>query len=240
MTFPVLSSLSLGSRRSVVAIASFVVAASAFGGSPRVSHIYPGGATRGTEIEVTCSGTNLADARTFVFDEPGFESQILTAEGGKFTAKIKVAPNVRLGEHTLRIVTGSGIADVRAFFVVPFPMVEEVPVKQKPKPPQHIELNTTVYGHTPDDDRDTYEVDLKKGQRLSVEVIGLRLHTQTPYDPFLSIAKADGTPIVEVDDTGFSKQDPVASILAPEDGKYLITIRDTTNAGPGQVQYIIN
>jgi hypothetical protein len=116
---------------------------------------------------------------------------------------------------------------MRVFYVTPFPMVAEADSKVKPKPPQRVELNTTVYGHTPDDTRVTYEVDLKKGQRLSVEVIGVRLHTQAVYDPYLSIAKADGTTIAAVDDTGFTRQDPVASILAPEDGKYLITVRDT-------------
>jgi len=222
-------------------MASCFLAASAFAGTPRVSFIYPAGIQRGSEIEVTCSGQNLSDARTFVFDEPGFESQIEKLEtNAKFTAKIKAGPNVRLGEHTLRIVTADGIADVRTFYVTPFPMVEEAVSKEKPVPPQHIALNTTVYGRTPDDKRSQYEVDLKKGQRLSVEVIGLRLHTQTPYDPFLSITKADGTPVIEVDDTGFSRQDPVASILAPEDGKYIITVRDTTNAGPGQCHYIMN
>ncbi|MEI9898375.1 MAG: hypothetical protein WDN28_32085 [Chthoniobacter sp.] len=56
----------------------------------------------------------------------------------------------------------------------------------------------------------------------------------------LAITKADGTPVIEVDDTGFSRQDPVASILAPDDGKYIISVRDTTNAGPGQCHYIMN
>jgi hypothetical protein len=32
----------------------------------------------------------------------------------------------------------------------------------------------------------------------------------------------------------------VASIVAPEDGKYLISVRDTTNAGPGQCHYLMN
>ncbi|MEP6673115.1 MAG: PPC domain-containing protein [Chthoniobacter sp.] len=239
MPFPILSALRI--RCGALAAASCLLATSALAGSPRASHIYPGGAQRGGEMEVTCTGTNLEDARTLLFDEPGsFESQVLTADKGKFTAKIKVAPDARLGEHTLRIITASGIADVRTFYVTPFPMVAEADSKVRPKPVQHIELNTTVYGHTPDDAVAKYDVDLKKGQRLSVEVIGLRLHTQTPYDPFLAITKADGTPVIAVDDTGFSRQDPVASILAPEDGKYIISVRDTTNAGPGVCAYLMN
>jgi hypothetical protein len=240
MTFPVLSSLVSRSRCGALAIASCIVAASAFAGSPRLSHTYPACAQRGGEMEVTCTGQNLADARTFLFDEPGFESEILTAEAGKLTAKIKVAADARLGEHSFRLITASGVADLRLFYVSPFPMIAEADSKTKPKPPQHVELNTTVYGRTPDDAVVTYEVDLKKGQRLSVEVIGMRLHTQTVYDPFLTITKPDGTPLVQVDDTGFSRQDPVASLLAPEDGKYLVSVRDTTNAGPGQCQYLMN
>ena len=227
-------------RACLGAVASCALVASAFAGSPRLYHTYPAGAQRGGEMEVTCSGQNLEDPRTLLFDEPGFESQIMTSDKGKFTAKIKVPADARLGEHTFRVICNSGVSDVRLFFVSPFPMVAEAESKQRPKPPQHIELNTTVYGHTPDDAKAEYEVDLKKGQRLSVEVIGVRLHTQTPYDPFLTIAKADGTPLIEVDDTGFSKQDPVASILAPEDGKYIISVRDTTNAGPGQCHYLMN
>lgn len=203
--------------------------------------MYPAGAQRGGEIEVICGGADLEDARGFLFDEPGFESEILgTPEKSKFRAKIKVGAGVRLGEHNFRVITASGVADVRLFYVTPFPMVAEAANKEHPQAAQHIELNTTVYGHTPDDAQRSYEVDLKKGQRLSVEVIGLRLHTQTAYDPYLAISRPDGTPVIEVDDTGFTRQDPVASILAPDDGKYIITVRDSTNSGPGPCQYIMN
>ncbi|MEI9898374.1 MAG: hypothetical protein WDN28_32080 [Chthoniobacter sp.] len=99
MPFPVLASLR--TRCGAIALASSLFAAGALAGTPRVSHIYPGGAQRGAEMEITCFGSNLDDTRTFLFDEPAsFESQILTAEKGKFTAKIKVAPDARLGEHT--------------------------------------------------------------------------------------------------------------------------------------------
>ena len=141
------------------ALAWCLLGAGALAGSPRVYQTYPGGAQRGSEIEVLCSGANLEDARSFLFDEPGFESEILSADKSKFRAKIKVAPNVRLGEHNFRVITASGIADVRLFYVTPFPMVAEVESKAKPKPAQHIELNTTVYGHTPDDEQAKYEVD---------------------------------------------------------------------------------
>ena len=240
MLLPILEkSLRRVSRGAVLLTCTFLGAA-AWAGSPRVSFMYPAGAQRGGEIEVTCSGQNLGDARTFLFDEPGFTSEILSADANNtFKAKIHVAPDVRLGEHTYRVITKSGVADLRLFYVTPFPMVAEADSKVKPRPAQHIDLNTTVYGHTPEDARSSYEVDLKKGQRMSVEVIGLRLHTGVVYDPRVTITQ-EGTIVADVDDTAFTRQDPVASIVAPQDGKYVITVRDTSNSGQGPCSYLMN
>ena len=233
----------LAHRRVLSGAISLLTAATAFAGSPRVTHLYPSGGQRGAEIEVTCSGSNLEDAKGMLFDTPGFEVTALTAEKNRFKAKIKVAPDVRLGEHTFRVTTASGLADLRLFYVTPFPMVEE-PVKKptdpNPDKPLHIELGTTVYGHTPLENQDHFEVDAKKGQRITAEVVGARLQTQNIYDPAVTIAKADGTLLANVDDCAFSRQDPVASIIAPEDGKYIVTIKDATNSGPGECHYLMS
>ena len=101
-------------------------------------------------------------------------------------------------------------------------------------------LNTTVYGHTPEASQDHYLLELKKGQRLTAEVIGCRLQTQNVYDPLVQIAKEDGTLLTEVDDTVFGRQDPIASIVAPEDGKYLVTIKESTNSGLGECHYLMH
>ena len=209
-------------------------------GSPRVNLLYPSGGQRGSEIEVVCSGGNLEDARGMIFDEAGFEATTVAAEKGKYTVKIKVPATARLGEHSLRIATASGLSDLRLFYVSPFPMVQEVEVKEEPDKRQPVPLGTTVYGRTQGEDQDHFEVELKKGDRLSVEVIGARLQTQDIYDPFVTVAKPDGTPLVEIDDAAFTRQDPVLSALAPEDGKYVVTIRDATNSGPGECHYLMH
>jgi hypothetical protein len=227
-------------RKLTASFALCVLVSTAFAGTPRLSYLFPAGGQRGAETEVVFTGSNLADARGLLFDEPGIEGAI-TVEGGKVSAKIKIAPGVRLGEHTFRLITASGVSDVRLFYVTPFPMVKEVEGKPGvPPTAQPVALGTTVFGNTPDDDQDKFEVELKKGQRLSVEVVGTRLHTQTLYDPFLAITKPDGSVLLESDDSPFTRQDPVASVIAPEDGKYVITLRDSTNNGPGQCQYLLN
>ena len=213
-------------------------ASSLLAGTPRLFHIYPAGAPRGGEIEITCTGSNLSDPREFLFDRPGFTVTDLSAKGNVVKAKVKVAPDAKLGENRLRLVTTSGISDIRLFFVSPFPLVEETAEKAGEAPkPQAIPLGTTVYGRTPNDDQDVFEIEAKKGQRISAEVIGVRVQTQSVYDPQIAIAKADGTILAAVDDLPFSRQDPALSFVAPEDGKYRITIKDSTNAGPGECAY---
>lgn len=94
-------------------------------GSPRLSLVYPSVAQRGSEQEVILSGLQLSDARTILFDAPGFESSVVKAEAAKVVAKIKVPADARLGEHRLRVITDSGVSDLRFFYVSPFPVVEE-------------------------------------------------------------------------------------------------------------------
>ncbi len=212
----------------------------ALAGSPRASGVYPSACQRGVESEIEFRGGNLEDAKTVMFDEPGFEVTTVTAEKTKFKTKLKVAPTARLGEHTFRIVTASGLSDVKLFYVTPFPVVEEVEYKDEPKKAQPIALGTTIVGKTAGEDQDHFEVELKKGQRLSAEVIGARLQSGNLFDPYLTITKADGTRVTEVDDTAFTQQDPVASIIAPEDGKYVVTVKDSTNSGQGECQYLLN
>ncbi len=218
-----------------------LLTASALAGSPRVASIHPAGTQRGSEVEVECRGSNLEDARSILFDEPGFEATVVSAEKTKVKLKLKVTAEARLGEHRFRVITASGVADLRLFYVSPFPVIAEVEPKEGTNTPQPIALGTTVYGKTPAENQDRFEVELKKGQRLSAEVIGVRLQSGAQiYDSLLTVSKADGTQLILVDDSAFTRQDPVASIIAPEDGKYIVAIREATNAGQGDCQYLLN
>lgn len=221
---------------------ALLLTSAAFAGTPRLNHLTPAAGQRGTEVEVLMSGTNLADARELLFDEPGLTHIGFTADGNnRVKAKIKVAPEARLGEHSFRLITQTGISDVRLFYVTPFPIVtEQAEDKADSKKPQPVALGVTISGASPNEDEDRYEVEMKKGQRLSVEAIGMRVQTQNQYDPEIAIMKADGTPIVQADDVAYTRQDPVASIIVPEDGKYLVGIKDSTNSGPGASSYLLN
>jgi len=221
---------------------TILMAGTALAGSPNVSTILPAVGQRGQEVEVVLSGSRLADARTLLFNDPGIQVLgVSDADNGKFKAKLKIAPDARLGEYVVRAVTNSGISDVRLFYVTPYPVQKEADEdKIDPYKPQSVPLGVTIYGSTPGEDQDHFEVDLKKGQRLSAEVIGVRLSTQQQYDPYLTIAKADGTVLAEMDDGPFTRQDPALSVIAPADGKYRVIIREATNSAQGSANYILH
>lgn len=293
----------------------------ALAGTPRVSSTFPAVAQRGTEQEVVFTGSNLSDARTVLFDAPGFEVTSVKAEANRFTVKIRVPADADLGEHHCRVVTESGVADLRLFFVSPFPVIEEATPKTParilavklareareareariaaakaaaeaaaavaakpgtpatpatpvaaatpaaptapaapvaaaapaPKPaapksaaapvpagPQLIALNTTVFGQTQGEDQDEYAVELQKGQRLTIEVVGLQLQAQVPYDPEIILRKPDESILKTVSGTTFGRGNPAFSIEAPEAGTYKFTIRDSTRNGVGECQYVMH
>jgi len=229
-------------KRIVILASCIVPAITAFAGSPIVGQVVPSAAQRGMESEVLLTGTNLGDARTLLFDQPGIECVgVSEVAAGKFKAKLKVAADARIGEYPFRAITNSGIGDVKMFYVTPYPVVKEADeVATDPYKVQPAKLGTTYYGTAPGEDQDHYEVEAKKGQRISAEVVAVRIATQAHLDAYLSITTADGKVLAEQDDSVFTRQDPVLSVIAPEDGKYRIIIRDSTNSGIGPCNYLLH
>lgn len=205
---------------------------------PRLSLIRPRGGQRGTEVELLFSGNRLEDAEQIFFHTPGFEQVgIEPVNANSFKAKVKIAPDAKLGEHVMAVRTKSGISDYRTFWVGPFPSIEEKEPNTVFEQPQEIELtNQTVEGRIESEDVDYFRVNAKKGQRISVEVEGLRLGN-TLFDPYCAILDKDRFELAAADDSPLLHQDCMASIIAPEDGQYVIEIRDSSYRGNGASYY---
>ena len=179
-----------------VPIASLVVVvASAFGSAafavePSLGSISPYGVQRGTDAEMVFGGGRLADAKELLFYSPGFTVKSLEATNdGSTKAVVSIAPDCRLGIHAVRLRTATGISNLRTFTVGNLPEVKEVEPNNDFLVPQVIQLNVTVSGIADNEDVDHYVVELKKGQRLSAELEGLRLGNSF-FDPYVAILAA--------------------------------------------------
>jgi hypothetical protein len=199
--------------------------------------ITPRGGQRGTEMAVYFNGARLADAAEILFYSPGFSvSELKVVNDNQVKATIKIAADCAPGEHIMRLRTKTGISEMRTFWVGALPIVAEKEPNSEFDKPQKIPLNVTVEGVVDNEDVDYYAVELKKGQRLSAEIEGMRLGT-TFFDPYIAILDSKRFELATSDDSPLNKQDGMCSIVAPADGTYIVQVRESAFGGNGACQY---
>jgi len=197
----------------------------------------PAGGQRGTELEATFSGERLQDAQEIYCYEPGIQFLKLDLVTNKtVTVQLKIAADCALGEHHFRVRTASGLSEVTTFFVGSSPEAAEKEPNNDAAHAQKVDFNSTINGVVNNEDVDCFSVDVKKGQRFSVEVEGMRLG-RGPLDARLTILKPDGSILADPDDTWLGVQDPFVSLLAPIDGQYTIQLREVTSGGSDKCHY---
>ena len=86
------------------------------------------------------------------------------------------------------------------------------------------------------EDVDYYAVEAKKGQRLSVEVEGLRLG-ESFFDPSVAIMDTNRFVLAAADDTPLLRQDCACSVIVPRDGTYVIQVRESAFGGSDRCHY---
>ncbi|MCY2990105.1 MAG: PPC domain-containing protein [Planctomycetota bacterium] len=205
--------------------------------APSVGAITPTGFQRGTEVESVFNGARLGDAQQLLFYSPGIKVLELKAENDTTVkAKLSIAPDCRLGIHAVRLRSATGISDLRLFTVGALPEVKEQEPNSDFAAPQAVPLGCTVSGVVENEDVDYFVVEAKKGERLSAELEGLRL-AYTFFDPYLAILNAKRFESARSDDAPLLRQDCLCSILVPEDGKYIIQVRESSYGGNGACKY---
>jgi len=218
-------------------ITAILAAGFANAATPVLTNIRPQGVQRGAEMEVVFNGARLTDAKELLFYQPGVTVvDFKVVNDGQVKVKLKAAADCRLGEHAVRLVAASGLTELRTFYVGPFPLLEEKEPNNELGTAQPIPLNSTVCGIVQSEDVDYFKVAAKKGQRISVEVEGMRLGN-TNFDPSVSILDKKRFVLATCDDHILLNQDPACSVIAPEDGDYFIELRETSYRGDGNCYY---
>jgi hypothetical protein len=214
-----------------------VILPAAFATSPHIDSLVPAGGQRGTELEATFAGDRLQDAQEIFCYESGIQVLKLNLVTNKtVTAQLKIAPDCALGEHHLRIRSASGLSELMTFFVGSLPEATEKEPNNDQAHAQKVDFNSTINGVVNNEDIDCFSVEVKKGQRFSVEVEGMRLG-RGPLDARLTILNPDGSILADEDDTWLAVQDPFISLLAPADAQYTIQLREVTYAGSDKCHY---
>lgn len=207
------------------------------GSSPQLNVILPRGVQRGQQHVLTFYGARLEGAEeVFLYSSGVTVDSLEQLDANKVQVSITVDEHCRLGEHVAQLRTGSGITEYRSFFVGALPQVDEAESNNSFSEPQIIEKNVTVAGVLQNEDVDFYQITASKGERISVEIEGIRLGSAM-IDPFIAILDSSRFELAAEDDTPLLKQDCFVSIVAPTDGQYTILVRDAAYGGNQKCRY---
>jgi hypothetical protein len=211
----------------------------ALAASPVLQFTIPRAAQRGTEADLIVQGARLSDAKELLFYCRGVTVTSLTpVDAQHVKVHVQVAKDAKIGQYPIRVRTASGISELRTFYVTPYPVVAEKEPNNDIAHAQPIQFNTTIGGVIENEDVDTFVVEATKGQRITAEVVGMRLG-DAMFDPYVAIVDSKRFVLAESDDTAFGRQDPIAYAIAPENGKYFIQVRDTSYSGGANFHYLL-
>ncbi|HUQ71521.1 MAG TPA: PPC domain-containing protein, partial [Planctomycetaceae bacterium] len=138
-----------------------------------------------------------------------------------------IAADCAIGTKRFRIRTKTGLSDMQTFRVGPLPNVAEVEPNNEFITPQALAMNSTVEGRITNEDVDYFVVEAKKGERITAEIEAIRLGDSF-FDAYVAILNAERFELSTSDDAALVYQDGIATLIAPEDGKYIIQIRETS------------
>jgi hypothetical protein len=236
-------------HRTAASCLGILLFASSAHADPQARHCLPHGAQRGTEAKFVITGQQLDDALELMLYDRGMEIVSLTVpadekrKGKELDVVAKIALDCPLGAQRMRVRTATGQSDVFNLWITQLPIVEEKEPNTEFAKAQPIELERTIHGLIANEDVDYFSFDAKKGDRLNIEVVGLRLGVSSSgnfFDPYVAILDEKKFEIATSDDAPLGWNDSSLSFVAPVDGHFTIELRDVAYNGDGNAYYLMH
>jgi hypothetical protein len=194
--------------------------------------------TRGTALDLTLTGTNLAEPTALWTSFPAKVTIPTDNNNGKDPAKLRVHLEVPkeapLGFHSIRLATARGLSNFRLFCLDDLPQVTEVETNHTKQMAQPVTAPCVVVGRADAEVSDFFRFGVKAGERLSFEVLGRRLGSA--FNPQLILYQVAGSgarelPGGQATDTPGLQADARLTYTFKDAGDYLVEVRDVTFRG---------
>ncbi len=209
--------------------------------APVLKPVVPLGMQRGTTLELTLTGNNLAEPTGLWTSFPA-KVTIPTADNngkdnGKLLVRLEVPKDALIGFHSLRLATRHGMSNLRLFCIDDLPQVIESTTNHTPSTAQTVPVPCVVVGKVDVETTDYFKFRVTAGQRLSFEVLGRRLGSQ--FDPQLQILDASGRelPSAYSNDAPGLQTDARLTYTFKTAGEYLVAVRDVSYRGGEDFHY---
>jgi hypothetical protein len=209
--------------------------------APVLKPAFPLGMQRGTTLDLTLTGSNLAQPTGVWTSFPAKVTIPTEGNNGKDNAKLvvrlEVPKDTPIGFHALRLATRRGMSNLRLFCIDDLPQVLENAANHTPATAQAVPLPCVVVGKADAETSDYFKFHATAGQRLSFEILGRRLGSQ--FDPQLQLFDAAGRELRG----GYSNDSPGLQTDArltytfKTAGDYLVAVRDVRYQGGEDFHY---
>jgi hypothetical protein len=209
--------------------------------APVLKPAVPMGMQRGTTLDLTLTGGNLAEPTGLWTSFPA-KATIPTEnnngkDNGKLLVRLEVPKDAPLGFHAIRLATRRGMSNLRLFCIDDLPEAIENATNHTPSTAQVVSVPCVVAGKADAETTDYFKFRVTSGQRLSFEVLGRRLGSQ--FDPQLQLLDANGRelPSAYSNDAPGLQTDARLTYTFKTAGEYLVAVRDVSYRGADDFLY---
>jgi hypothetical protein len=225
--------------------------------------VSPVAVQRGTERTVVVrSNPTLDGAYQAFFDRPGIVMTYLETEkldpplqsgggaapGHPYRFKTVVPADQQPGVYEMRIATNRAVSSASHLLVTEYPVIEEQPNNDTRETAQAVSIPSAVAGACEKpEDVDFFKFAGKAGQRLSFQLYAQRV-TEAVHNMYVSssVYLMDGIltlygphgQVVAQNDNCFGA-DPFLELSLPEDGDYVLEVRDVRYMGSTKYVYCL-
>jgi hypothetical protein len=223
---------------------------------PTLNSVSPVGVARGTTVEITVEGLNLAKASAIYFSEPGVTGRILrvkelpdlpdirlgsngtasTVDVGplpprnQVTMEVEVSPDAEVGPVSFRLLTPLGTSPEGRFLIEPY--YGEAPDKEPNDTPEtafETFLPAILSGTiSRPGDIDYFKIQVKAGQQLSF--LNGAMLIGSALQPVVTILDSDLNQVAQFGQNGGTEQVMFAQRFAKA-GTYYVRIEDYQRSG---------
>lgn len=234
----------------VIGFFFFVLAATKSDAAPVIGRIMPPAGQRGTECEVTVTGSRLDEAIKLFFEDGLIEQVSLNQENANtLKLRLRIPGDCPLGDHRVRLQTKHGLSHLRTFAVINSPIRIEHETQGSEKSSNNssataelIEIQDgktqAIAGVVRREDVDTFRLPLQAGERISVAVRAVRLN-HTPFDPAIELLNSKGFILASCDDHSLLQQDAMIATRVEETGDYFLRVRESAYRGDDNSVYLL-
>ena len=207
---------------------------------PSMERLTPAAGQSGTEFSVSVTGSGLERVAQVVFYDPSLRcTRISALSDNELQLTLQSDAGCDPGPRAFRVRSPEGLSELLVVSLTALPVVGEQEDNSSIESAQTVALNSTVVGTIEDGDADCFRVQLRQGQRLSVEAEAIRVGGAM-FDAVVNVFGPDGTWLRSIDDTFETRQDPWLTMTAETAGDYVVQIHETSFEGSESSRYALH